>query len=319
MSEEIRLDWPEPPARLLGALARTPSVAVIPHVLPDVDALASAEALCRVLRAAGHEAWAHVPELPEIYAWALDASLRREGAPEPGTLRLAVDTARPDRLQIPGPVHLNVDHHEDNPGFGEVAWIITTPSCSCLSAPLAQALEVPVRGPLATAIFRGLLADTEGFRIEEGAQAFAWGAWLAARGADLVGSAEAFARRSPSFWSYLAEVQSAATHMVGVVPLLLVPVPKDLAARHALLPYEHALLPSHLSPPPGGVLAILQEGPRGVRFRLRSRGVDLLPLAHALGGGGHPQAAGVQLAGADLATARQQLLEAWQRCQGALS
>ena len=93
--------------------------------------------------------------------------------------------------------------------------------------------------------------------------------------------------------------------------LRVVPIPRDQPERFNLLPYENALLPGHLAAPPGGVLAILQEGANGVRFRLRSREVDVLPLAHALGGGGHPQAAGVHLAGATLAEAEEALRAAW--------
>ena len=308
----ISLPWPAPDPAVVERLRSAPTVAVIPHILPDVDALASAEGLCLTLRAIGHEAWAHVPELPDIYSWALDPSLRRTDAPDAGALRVAVDTARPDRLQLPGPVAVNIDHHEDNPGFAPVNWVRSAPACSCLLAPLAGALGVPVTGPLATALFRGLVGDSEGFRAQAEPETFAWAAHLAACGADTVASLEAFAQRSPGFWAYLAEVEGAGHVLAGDVPLHVFPIPRDLPGRFALRPYEAALLPSHLTAPAGGILAILQEGERGVRFRLRSRGVDVLPLAHRLGGGGHPQAAGVQMAGARLGDAEAALRHAWE-------
>ncbi len=307
----VTLPWPTPDPAVVQALRGVRAAAVIPHILPDVDALASAEGLCRLLRAAGGDAWAHVPELPAIYDWALDPAVRRRDAPADGVLRIAVDTARADRLQVSGPVDVNIDHHEDNPGFGRVNWVQSAPSCSCLLAPLASALGIPVAGPLATSLFRGLVGDTEGFRVQEGPEAFAWAAHLAAGGAETGQCLESFARRSPGFWAYLAEVEAAGHLLAGPVPLHVVPIPRDLPGRFELRPYEAALLPSHLTPPAGGILAILQEGERGVRFRLRSRGVDVLPLAHRLGGGGHPQAAGVQLVGAALPEAEAALRHAW--------
>lgn len=317
--------WSEPDAGVLAVLRRAGAFAVIPHVLPDVDALGSAEALCRLLRAAGKAAWVFAPEVPELYRWALDASLCAAGEPGPGLVRVAIDTARADRLQVPGPVAVNLDHHEDNPRFGaEADWVEVAPSCSCLLPPLAEAMGVPVAGALADAIYRGLVGDTECFRVNTGPEAFRWAAWLTERGADAEGTAERFWRRSPGFWGYLAAVEGLAVELGAPAPpggqgaalqgpyaLRVAPIPAELPRRFALRPFENALLPGHLSAPPRGGLAILQEGASGVRVRLRARGVDVLPLAHALGGGGHPQAAGVQMVGVGLSEALVRLRAAW--------
>jgi phosphoesterase RecJ-like protein len=304
-----------PDPGVVAALRQGEAFAVIPHILPDVDALSSAEGLCRILRAAGRRAWVFAPEVPAIYRWALAPELCGEGEPEGDLVRIGIDTSRPERLQIPGPVALNIDHHEDNPGFGTVgSWVAPAPSCTCLLPALAEALGVPIEGRLATALYVGLVGDTEGFRTNLSPEAFAWAAWLAARGADCAGVADRFWERSPGFWAYLAEAQGRAVlwRAEGRPPLLAVPVGAELPQHFALRPYENALLPSHLSPPAGGILVILQEGKSGVRFRLRSREVDVLPLAHALGGGGHPQAAGVVLRGAGLAEAEAALRRAWE-------
>ncbi len=306
--------WPDP--SVLDALNTAGAFAVIPHVLPDTDALGSAEGLCRILRAARKRAWVFAPDVPGIYQWALAEDVRGSGDPPSDLVRIGIDTARPDRLQVPGPVAINIDHHEDNPHFGQAAnWVAVAPSCTCLLPGLAEALRVPVEGPLATALYTGLVGDTECFRVNLSPDAFAWAAWLADRGADCEGTAERFLRRSPGFWGYLAAVEQAGYVLEGpgAPSVRVLPIPADLPSRFSLLHYENALLPSHLSPPAGGILAILQDGKNGVRFRIRSRDVDVLPLAHTLGGGGHPQAAGVQLTGATLAEAEARLREAWGR------
>ncbi len=295
---------------LLSLLGTIDAAVVIPHLLPDLDALASAEGLCRILRARGVEAWALVPELPAIYSWAIDPGIRITAA-ESDLPRIAVDTARPDRLQVPGPVQACIDHHEDNPLFGQVNWVQVAPSCTCLLGQLAQALGVELGPELATVLYRGLVGDTEGFAVNVGPEAFGWAARFCAAGADTEGTAEGFRRRSPGFWDYLAAVERSSEVLPGPVPLRIVPVPKGLPDRMGLLPYENALLPHHLIPPRDGILAILQEGAFGVRFRLRSHQVDLLPLAHRLGGGGHPHAAGVLRRGQGLPEAIAALRQAW--------
>jgi len=300
-----------------AALAAAPRVAVVPHVLPDLDALASAAALAAALRRAGRDAWVLAPERPALHAWVVDPDLVAEAGPAGDCLRVAVDTARPDRLQVPGPVAVNLDHHEDNPGYGACNWVRSAPSCTCLVAAVGLALGVAPDPALATVLYAGLYGDTEGFRVHLDPAAFAWAQAFVAAGADAEGVAERFHRRSPGFWRYLAAVAERERALPGPVPCRVFPVPAALPQAFPLEPFEAALLPSHLTPPAGGVVVILQEGRDAVRFRLRSRGVDLLPLAHALGGGGHPQAAGVVLRGVTLEQALARLEAAWSQVVGA--
>lgn len=295
----------------MDALGTATAWAVVPHRLPDVDALAAGAALCLVLRAKGRVAHLAAPEVPDVHRWVLPEGMGGDTAPT-GAL-IAVDTARRERLQVGGAVALNIDHHEDNPGYGAVNWVVAAPSCTCLVAGLAEALAVPVTPALATLFYIGLYGDTEGFRVGAHAQAFRWAARFAAAGADTEWVAEQYHRRSPGFWAYLAAAEASAVELPGPSTCRVVPIARELPARYGLRPYENALLPSYISPPAGGVLVILQEGRDNVRLRLRSRGVDVLPLAHALGGGGHPQAAGVVLQGVDLPAALDRLRIAWQR------
>ncbi len=298
--------------RFLRGLKRA---VVVPHILVDVDALATAEGMCRLLERIGVKAAALVPERPDIFAWALDERLRVREAPA-GIPRIAVDTARPERLQVVGPVDVCIDHHEDNPGFAPLHWVQAAPSCTCLVAGLAEALGVEVDAPLATVLYRGLAGDTQGFTVGLEPNVFRWAARWVEAGADAEGVSEDLQRRSPGFWSYLSQVEQGGVSLDGPVPMRVVGVARGLPERYSLLPYEHALLPNHILPPPGGVLVILQEGSSGVRFRIRSRGLDILPLAHRLGGGGHPHAAGVQMQGVGLAAARDALLAAWDEVVG---
>ena len=305
------------PRGLVAGLHLADGFVIVPHLLPDVDALASAAALCVVLRRLGKSAWVEAPDVPDLHAWVLDPGLQRADAV--AGVRIAVDTARPERLQVPGPVAFGLDHHEDNPGFStEVDWVTPAPSCTCLVAALADTLGVETDSALATTLYVGLLGDTAGFRELDGPAPFAWAERFARAGADCGGVAERFHRRSPGFWALLAEVSGAVRCLAapGAPPLCTVPVTATQPQRHGIGPYEHAMLPMHLSPPGGGVLVVLQEGIHGVRLRLRSRDHDVLPLAHLLGGGGHPRSAGAQLCGVSLDAAQERLTAAWAQLAG---
>src|SRR5215212_1603836 len=77
-------------------------VAITTHVGADGDAIGASAALLRLMRALGA------------------AEIFRELPPDHDLL--VVDTSRPDRTGVPIPVagaRLNLDHHEDNPLYGE--------------------------------------------------------------------------------------------------------------------------------------------------------------------------------------------------------
>src|SRR3712207_1673555 len=105
-------------AQFLKTLDR---VAITTHVGADGDAIGASAALLRLMRALGAEAvFCHAEEVPGYLAWLLPEGSLRELPPDHDLL--VVDTSRADRTGVPVPAagaRLNLDHHEDNPLYGE--------------------------------------------------------------------------------------------------------------------------------------------------------------------------------------------------------
>ena len=96
-------------------------VAVTTHVGADGDAIGASAALVRLMRRLGATAvFCHQEAVPEYLAWLLPEEAFRELPPDHDLL--VPDTSRADRTGVPVPeagARLNVDHHEDNPLYGE--------------------------------------------------------------------------------------------------------------------------------------------------------------------------------------------------------
>src|SRR3712207_4102583 len=152
-------------AHLLKSLDR---VAITTHVGADGDAIGASAALLRLMHALGAEAvFCHAEEVPGYLAWLLpDGSL---GALPQGHDLLVVDTSRADRTGVPvsaAGVRLNLDHHEDNPLYGEFNLVNPRAAASAeLVAGLYAELGVPLEREAAEAIYAGIKTDTGGFRF----------------------------------------------------------------------------------------------------------------------------------------------------------
>src|SRR5829696_10362099 len=124
-------------------------VAVTTHVGADGDAIGTSAALVRLMRRLGTEAvFCHAEAVPEYLGWLLpDKALC---ALPPGHDLLVADTSRADRTGVPVPeagARLNIDHHEDNPLYGEYN------------------LVRPRAAATAEALYVGIRTDTGGFNF----------------------------------------------------------------------------------------------------------------------------------------------------------
>ena len=83
---------------------------------------------------------------------------------------LVVDTSRADRAGVAHegvhPIRLNLDHHEDNPLYGEFNLVDAKAAASAqIVAALYAELGVPLDKTTAEAIYTGVATDTGGFRF----------------------------------------------------------------------------------------------------------------------------------------------------------
>src|SRR5215207_10632543 len=137
-------------------------VAITTHVGADGDAIGASAALLRLMRALGAAAiFCHAEEVPCYLMWLLPEEIFRELPPDHDLL--VVDTSRPDRAGVPVPeagARLNLDHHEDNPFYGEYNLVNPRAAASAeIVADLYIELGVPMEKEAAEAIYAGIRTD----------------------------------------------------------------------------------------------------------------------------------------------------------------
>ena len=156
-------------ADLLRGLDRA---AVTTHVGADGDAIGSAAALVYLVRSLGAQAvFCHAEAVPNYLRWLLPEEPLKECPP--GYDLLVVDTSRSDRMGASParggeeyPARLNLDHHEDNPLYGEFNLVDASAAASAqLVFALYEELGVPLDKRAAEMIYTGISTDTGGFRF----------------------------------------------------------------------------------------------------------------------------------------------------------
>lgn len=284
------------PGEVAVYLKQQERVAVSTHVGADGDAIGSSVALVYLMRALGAEAvFCHAEEVPAYLQWLLphDSPVPAE-CPEGYTL-LVVDTSRPERVgaRHEEPVGLNLDHHEDNPLYGEVNLVSSGAAASAeIVAGLYEELGVPLAGAAAEAVYTGVSTDTGGFRfrnISPGVHRLVAGLLEAGvvpaevddrinrtasiKELNIVGVSMANARRYGR--AVVSTVDSADYERTGAT---------ELDSKEAI---------DSLRTVAGvEVVAHLREVPDGTKASLRSETVDVGEVARTFGGGGHRLAAG---------------------------
>ncbi len=150
-------------------------VTVTTHRKPDGDAAGSMIGLARILRALGHDVlmW-HVegPGLPDQLAWLLQPGEEVAGGPvadHAQRLLVSVDAATSHRVSDDDPTLLgspilNIDHHHDNPLWGDLNLVDGRASSTAeMVVRLADALGVAIDGDIALPLYVGLVTDTGRF------------------------------------------------------------------------------------------------------------------------------------------------------------
>lgn len=290
------------------------------HLDPDGDAIGSALGLALGLERLGKTVTVSCPDpAPDEAAWLPTADRLTDQPPARGELAVAIDVAEPGRLgrlyavdAWPGTDSLVVDHHVTNPGFGTINVIDPERSSTAeIVLDLLEALTAPIDADVATCLLTGLVTDTLGFRTSStNARTFDAAQRLLASGARLGEvTQQAFYRRS------LASLKLTAI----ALDRLEISGPfacswlerRDLDATGARPEAARGVTGLLASAAEPEVIALLRENANGeIDVSLRSKpGVNLVPAAAALGGGGHPQAAGARLVG-PMSEARAKVLQA---------
>ncbi len=271
--------------------------AVTTHAGADGDAIGSAVALVRLLRSLGAEEamFCHSEEVPNYLRWLLPNEPLRECPPEHDLL--VVDTSRADRVGVVHegvhPIRLNLDHHEDNPLYGEFNLVDPRAAASAeLVARLYAELGVPLEGAAAEAVYAGVYTDTGGFRFRNvSPAAHELVAELLRIGVVPAEVNDRINRTGTVEQLNIVGVSLANAERYGEA--LISTVDKDDYERTGATELDSKESIDHLRTVAGvDVVAHLREIEGGTKASLRSESVDVGVIARRFGGGGHRLAAG---------------------------
>ncbi|MEP6981552.1 MAG: DHH family phosphoesterase [Nakamurella sp.] len=285
------------------------SILLLSHVNPDADTLGSAFALGLALEARGARVQVAFDAPDEVPASLTGLPGQHLITRDPADVDLVVcvDVASIARLarlaaRLAGTPSIVIDHHASNPGFGDLNWVDPrAEATAAMIAALLDELDAYLTLPIATNLYAGLATDTVNFRFATPA-----GYRLAARlvevGVDAADVLRPITDTHPFGWlGMLGQVLSTATldrTAAGGLGAVIVPIP--LAAAAGLRREELDAVIDIVRTSAEAEVAVVtkQTDPDTWQVSLRSHGAVVVgAVAVALGGGGHPRAAGYTFVG----------------------
>jgi len=311
-----RLD-PHVAMDVLAELRAARCVLLPTHQNVDADALASALAVCKVLRGLGVDAVAMVsdgvmpnslgflPGVEDVLLYGVDE------LPDYDLLCL-IDSSdlkrlgtfyRDDPTRVDGRIPMvNIDHHVTNGRFGMVN--IVEPDAASASEIVAGILAVwgtELTRDIAQLLLAGIYGDTLGLRTESvTSRTMRTAADLVDAGGNPSLIVDALFRIKPR--STVCLWEGALSKVAWTGSLIWTALTELDFAECGAHPSEGEGLVNFLLGTEGSrAAAILYGTPDGWRVSMRSMSgdVDVARIAAVFGGGGHPRAAGCQISGGD--------------------
>lgn len=283
----------------------------VTHEAPDGDALGSLVALLLMCERLGVRSTGYVPgeaAFPEEYTFLPGLVTVVRGDPPAlaeGTTVYFLDCASSLRGDAggfaKGSFCVNIDHHQDNPGFGDVNLVL--PDASSTTAILYEVFKVgalPLDEAMATALYLGLVTDTGRFQYSNTtATAHRMAAELQDMGCDVAAVYRQVYESVPLPKMMLLQCMiSRMESRLGGALVVSWLGDADLKEAGAHEGHTEGLIDTLRCLKGARVAALARERKRGaaleakVSLRSTDGTVDVAELAHQRGGGGHTRAAG---------------------------
>lgn len=278
------------------------------HIDPDGDAIGSLLGMAWALRDAGKEVTAACADpVPQVYRFLPGRDGVTDRPPVDEDLIICLDAGSLDRLgklYVPDrfterPV-INVDHHVTNTRFGDV--VLVDPEAAATAEILylvCARIGIPLTPQAATCLLTGIVTDTRSFRTSNTTpRVLQVAAMLMQLGAPLTDIAQYVYESKPvASLCLLGKVLGVMHHTDR---LIWSEVTQGMIRQcNARAEDASDIINLLNSTRDADVVVLFREDSDGsidVSFRSKP-GVDVSEIAVALGGGGHPQAAGCRLSG----------------------
>jgi phosphoesterase RecJ-like protein len=289
---------------------------VVSHTYPDGDAVGSMLAVTHILKHLGKRVVMYsATGIPEAYDWlefpvpVITRLIQLDQLNFKTTACLALDCG--DLIRTGDELTeawqsgkfattASIDHHRDNPMFADINWVESSAAATAqLIGELAEFLDMSLSGPLGEAVYLGIAEDTGNFKYNNTS------AEILDMAADIVrqGLPVGVFNDQLSQWS-LAKLKAwvellsfIETAFAGRV--VYVVAEQDFFDRHNLPSTDYSDFSSFLRRIRGAYIGLFirATGAHTSKASLRSKGlVDVCKAAQAFGGGGHRNAAGVEVA-----------------------
>lgn len=299
---------------IIEAAAEAKSVLMSLHRQPDGDSIGSTIAVARALERLGKRVRLVTPDpIPHAYDLLPDSARFVDWPSVEGQrfdLVFLLDCADEYRTGAPHPLHdyagmvINIDHHQTNGRYGDLVHIDpSVAACGEIAARIVAEMGVTVDREIALALYVAIETDTGSFRYSGTTpDTHRLAARLLDAGIDPGEVSEAlYERQSQGAIRLLARALSSLVIREDLGVAYFVIRAEDFAASGATAADAETLgivnYARMIETVEVGAL-LRQEGASDFKLSLRSKGnIDVSEIAQRLGGGGHPRAAGANIAG----------------------
>ncbi len=289
-------------------LADAGRILAICHISPDGDAIGSLLGLGLSLRKMGKKVvMACADPVPVIYHHLPHWREIVRSPTGPFDLVISLDCSDLERLgkaydpeALSGVPIVNIDHHATNVRFGTVNWVDTTAAATAqMLVRLIEALGVPIDRDIATCLLNGILTDTLGFRTSATTpQVMETAIRLMNAGASLSKLTDHIFNHRPLATIRMWSLALQDLHLEGRI--LWSQITQSMRRYVGYEENGDAGLVNFLNTANEADIAVVFDETADGRVNVSMRagaGYDVSQVALALGGGGHPQAAGCTLRG----------------------
>ena len=307
---------PESLQEICNMLKERDNFLVVSHATPDGDAIGSQLGMACILKALNKNFRLYnISGIPATLSWINTGFEVFENLYELGEFKTDVcifvdcgDSARAGQ-EIYGmlenrafPASICIDHHRENPEFATLNWVDPTASSTAyMVAEIARNLKIPLEGPLGRFIYLGLVEDTGSFSYgNTDARTFALASEIAGLGLN-VGQfndcrEHTWSMEKFRFWGKLSnEIQLAHGNTIAyvcVTQAMLEEAGLNVADLSDFASWMRRIKGTR-------VCALIREnGPGRIKISLRSSlNVNVQKVAVHFGGGGHMNAAAMEMSG----------------------
>jgi len=294
-----------PFAEVKEKMDRYESITILSHLNPDADALGTAlgiYALC-----IEHKKKIEVVNASTTLPYHLDFlpyfKKIKHHMDYDKSLIISCDCGSIDRLgfDLENRDIINIDHHESNTNYGSINIILPKYASSSQVAFELFSHIYPMNANAATCFYTALLSDTRYFTTSSvNEEVFSVAKKLVSLGAKPNEISRHFTQRRPLSSLRILEKSLKSlvlTHDAKIATLMV--SKEDIDASGATIPDMEGIADYAKSLATVEIALFAMELDSGIRISLRSKNVDISPVAMAFGGGGHKMAAGFTLQSAE--------------------